>query len=74
MYKTLWKPKNKKLKWSIIEDGYGLGITDDWIVIRPFIYYYDEIKVSYDNLGMPNYIRTKFEKMAKKGCFNNRKV
>ena len=61
-------------KWEIIEDGYGLGVTDGWNVDRFFIYDYDIPRIAYDNtLGVPSYIKRKVEQLVKKGMLKNEK-
>ena len=67
-YNTLWSAKNRK--YSIIVDGYGLGITDGWTVDRPIIY--DNRRVAYDfPEKLPNYIKDKFSQLAWKGLIVN---
>lgn len=59
------------LKWNIIYDGYGLGISDGWTVDRPIIY--DDRRVAYDSPErLPKYVKTAFERMAKAGTIENR--
>lgn len=58
---TIWSNKNRK--YSIIVDGYGLGITDGWTVDRPIIY--DDKRVAYDfPERLPQYIKDKFASLA----------
>lgn len=57
-------------KWSIIHDGYGLGISDGYRVERPFVYWETE-SVAYDNPEwIPKMVILKFERMVRRGSFN----
>ena len=67
-YKTLWTVKSRK--YSIICDGYGLGITDGWTVDRPIIY--NNKKVAFDfPESLPKYIKEKFATLAENGAIIN---
>ena len=69
--KVFWKSG----KWSIIVDGYGLGITDGWSVERPIIYTHkNPPTVAYDGtaVSVPPYVKRKFEELVQKGVLKNR--
>lgn len=69
--KVFWKSG----KWSIIMDGYGLGITDGWGVERPIIYTHkNPPTVAYDGtaISVPPYVKRKFEELVQKGVLKNR--
>lgn len=67
-YKTLWSVKSRK--YSIICDGYGLGITDGWRVDRPIIY--NDKRVAFSSPeSLPKYIKEKFATLAKNGAIIN---
>lgn len=69
--KVFWKSG----KWSIIMDGYGLGITDGWGVERPIIYTHkNPPTVAYDGtaVSVPPYVKRKFEELVQKGVLKNR--
>lgn len=69
--KVFWKSG----KWSIIMDGYGLGITDGWGVERPIIYTHkNPPTVAYEGtaVSVPPYVKRKFEELVQKGVLKNR--
>lgn len=66
--KNIWS--NPAARWSIIEDEYGLGITDGYYVDRPIIY--KDGRVAYDRPEcLPKYIKERFESMARHGQVHN---
>lgn len=63
-YEIIWQKTG--LRWKIIRDDYGLGISDDYYVMRPVIY--EDGRVAYDNpLAVPGYIKNKLEGLVRQG-------
>lgn len=58
---TIWSRKN--CTYSIIVDGYGLGITDGWTVDRPIIYNDKRVAYNFPEC-LPKYIKDKFASLA----------
>lgn len=58
-------------KWFILRDGYGLGISDGWYVVRPVIY--NNWRVEYDHPeALPQYVKDKFQRMVNEGLTDER--
>lgn len=70
LVKTIWS--NAATRWYIIEDEYGLGITDGYYVDRPIIY--PDSSVAFDCPEcLPKYIKERFKSMARHGQIHNKK-
>ena len=67
-YNTIWTAKSRK--YSIICDGYGLGITDGWTVDRPVIYHDKTVGFDFPE-ALPKYIKEKFKSLAYNGYIVN---
>ena len=67
--RVLWGVRSKR--FYILVDGYGLGISDGYVVDRPIVY--DDKRVAYScPERLPKYVKRAFERLAAKGAIQNR--